>query len=209
MSYQPIATAPVEEVKHNPKEEQHFVEEQQSYQQYEPQTYEEQQEIEYQNQQKQELNTQENHESTIIQNQNEIQTEKQIHQQEQTQLLQQKMNEEEYIKQQQLNFQTEGYSYQNSTPSIQYTPNSNTLEQVTKLGNDPQNIICPHCHESITTYCESSLSVVQTMLCILLFVFGFWCCCFIVFCIRSLSTVTHTCPHCKHIIGKKGEFITI
>lgn len=69
-----------------------------------------------------------------------------------------------------------------------------------------QTTICPYCQQTITTiltynHCGSSLPWVS---CLALFCSGFGLCCWVPFICESCKDVSHICPLCRRMLGRKG-----
>lgn len=69
-----------------------------------------------------------------------------------------------------------------------------------------QMTVCPYCQQTITTmltynHCSSSLPWLS---CLGLFCSGFGLCCWVPFLCESCKDVTHTCPLCRRMLGRKG-----
>ena len=200
MSYQPIPTAPKNESEINQPIEKHTSEEPSSYQQYQPSQSET--EIETQPYQQEEEQEQEIEQQQII-------TENGNAEYHQNQQIVQQQYYPPYSPSDPLYIQPQGYSYQNQ---IQIQPNqiiSPMHHEYVVLSDSPQHIYCPYCHKEITTYVETSLSVVQAALCFLFCFMGLCCIACIFCCIPSLSQFTHICPECKRILGNRADTIVV
>lgn len=207
MSYQKIETPPPNEQQNHQQEEQHFVDDTQSYQQYEQQSNANE---DIEKQEDQQLPINENQQ--IDQDQLPLAMaapQENVTLQEHQQLLQDQPITQQYIPPN-LDHQTGELSYQSSTSFIDCFPeNSSHMNHQIILGDDSQNILCPHCHKPVTTYIESSISVIQIVLFVVLFFIGCVCCSCIPFCIQSFSEITHKCPKCERAIGRRNEVIII
>lgn len=69
-----------------------------------------------------------------------------------------------------------------------------------------QTTICPYCQQTVTTilsynHCGSSLPWVS---CLGLFCSGFCLCCWVPFICESCKDVSHICPLCRRMLGRKG-----
>uniref|UniRef100_A0A915KY35 LITAF domain-containing protein n=1 Tax=Romanomermis culicivorax TaxID=13658 RepID=A0A915KY35_ROMCU len=70
------------------------------------------------------------------------------------------------------------------------------------LSPSPIPCICPHCNASIVSQTTTISGNMQYLACCILCFLG--CslgCCFIPFCMDSLSDVEHKCPQCNHFLG--------
>lgn len=66
----------------------------------------------------------------------------------------------------------------------------------------PVRMQCPACRADIVTALNYDTGMLAWILCGVMFIFGFWLCCFIPFCVDACKDVTHTCPNCQHVVGK-------
>ena len=60
---------------------------------------------------------------------------------------------------------------------------------------------CPSCFQPTHTRVEVENSPMQWILCLVMCIFGLWCCCFIPFCVDSLKAGNHYCTNCASSIG--------
>ena len=60
---------------------------------------------------------------------------------------------------------------------------------------------CPSCSQATYTRVEVENSPMQWILCIIMFIFGLWCCCCIPFCVDSLKGGNHYCTNCGSSIS--------
>ncbi|XP_065655277.1 lipopolysaccharide-induced tumor necrosis factor-alpha factor homolog [Hydra vulgaris] len=65
----------------------------------------------------------------------------------------------------------------------------------------PIRMQCPHCQAQIVTSIEYVSGLLAWLLCLGMFFFGAWLCCFIPFCIDGCKDVNHSCPNCMKVIG--------
>uniref|UniRef100_A0A3B5QCS7 LITAF domain-containing protein n=1 Tax=Xiphophorus maculatus TaxID=8083 RepID=A0A3B5QCS7_XIPMA len=83
-------------------------------------------------------------------------------------------------------------------------PKKNKTSQIQKtvspLGENPAQIMCPKCHQTVLSEVEYSSGLFTYLFCggLFLFVFG---CCLIPFCVDRLKDAKHTCPTCKTVLG--------
>ncbi|KAI3415314.1 hypothetical protein GPALN_004927 [Globodera pallida] len=63
------------------------------------------------------------------------------------------------------------------------------------LGEYPQPIDCPHCHQRTITYVRPVCGLLAWLLCIFL---SLWCVC----CCDSFKDMEHYCSHCNGFLGK-------
>uniref|UniRef100_A0A7E4VTA2 LITAF domain-containing protein n=1 Tax=Panagrellus redivivus TaxID=6233 RepID=A0A7E4VTA2_PANRE len=67
------------------------------------------------------------------------------------------------------------------------------------VGRDPTLVVCPVCHNHVTTvvnYESGTFTYLMSFLCC-----WFFLCCCIPFCIDGFKDAVHTCPHCHATIG--------
>ena len=69
-------------------------------------------------------------------------------------------------------------------------------------GQVPVNITCGNCGANVVTTLEYNMGMLVWLIVGLLFLFGWWLCCWIPCVITSLKDVTHKCPNCKIVLGK-------
>ncbi|CAF0866166.1 unnamed protein product [Rotaria sp. Silwood1] len=74
---------------------------------------------------------------------------------------------------------------------------------IVQLGRNPIHCICPHCHQQIVTRVDYYSGSFAWLMCLLLTVIGCIPCCVIPFCATSCQDVTHICPYCSTIIGRR------
>ncbi|CAI2379906.1 unnamed protein product [Moneuplotes crassus] len=60
---------------------------------------------------------------------------------------------------------------------------------------------CPSCGQATHTRVEQENSAMQWILCLIMFIVGLWCCCFIPFCVDSMKAGNHYCSNCGSSIG--------
>ncbi|VDI83104.1 lipopolysaccharide-induced tumor necrosis factor-alpha factor [Mytilus galloprovincialis] len=75
-----------------------------------------------------------------------------------------------------------------------------------QYGDSPVRIQCPACKADVMTSTSCEPGMLAWIICLVLFFTGkdfvFWLCCVIPLCIDSCKDVTHTCPNCRHVVGK-------
>ncbi|CAJ0956214.1 unnamed protein product, partial [Mesorhabditis belari] len=69
------------------------------------------------------------------------------------------------------------------------------------LGPYPCSITCPNCHQTAVTEVIYQAGLFAWLICGIMFIFGFWCCCCIPFCVDSCQDAEHRCRNCRHYIG--------
>ncbi|GLD63930.1 lipopolysaccharide-induced tumor necrosis factor-alpha factor homolog [Lates japonicus] len=73
---------------------------------------------------------------------------------------------------------------------------------VSPLGDNPVQIVCSKCHQSVLTKVDHTAGLLTYLFCGGLFFCGFVLgCCLIPFCVDRLRDVKHTCPSCKTVLG--------
>ncbi|CAF3610542.1 unnamed protein product [Rotaria sordida] len=71
------------------------------------------------------------------------------------------------------------------------------------LGRNPIHCICPHCHQQVVTRVDYYSGSFAWLMCLLLTVIGCIPCCVIPFCATSCQDVTHICPYCSMVVGRR------
>nr|ACN70008.1 LPS-induced TNF-alpha factor [Pinctada fucata] len=67
----------------------------------------------------------------------------------------------------------------------------------------PVQCTCPSCGASVVTSTSYETGTLAWVICLVLALFGLWLgCCLIPFCINGCKDVIHSCPNCRHTIGK-------
>ncbi|CAF4461668.1 unnamed protein product [Rotaria magnacalcarata] len=69
------------------------------------------------------------------------------------------------------------------------------------VGDYPMQCTCSQCRRQIVTRTEKKSGLLVWISCGVLFVFGFWVCCFIPFCIDACKDTEHYCPSCNAMLG--------
>ncbi|XP_072043192.1 cell death-inducing p53-target protein 1-like [Amphiura filiformis] len=65
----------------------------------------------------------------------------------------------------------------------------------------PVECECPNCHNRVTTVVNHSAGTFAWLLCLIMFLFACWLCCWIPFCVSDMQDKTHSCPVCKTKLG--------
>ncbi|XP_064383484.1 lipopolysaccharide-induced tumor necrosis factor-alpha factor homolog [Halichondria panicea] len=102
-------------------------------------------------------------------------------------------------------------SYQNA-PGYQNAPlpqqNTNTTVVVQNtaapnpvLREGPAIVTCPNCRVQNRTNVSYTTGLFALILMGVLFLFGFWLCCWIPLVVDGCKDVTHTCPNCHYTVG--------
>ncbi|KAK3097547.1 hypothetical protein FSP39_010662 [Pinctada imbricata] len=104
---------------------------------------------------------------------------------------------------------TPGYSTAssyNTTPG--YTSTNVVVAQpmatrVMMFREVPVQTTCPACGANILTSTRYESGTLTWVVCLVLAIMGLWLgCCLIPFCINGCKDVIHSCPNCRHTIGK-------
>ncbi|XP_063714691.1 lipopolysaccharide-induced tumor necrosis factor-alpha factor homolog [Symsagittifera roscoffensis] len=86
------------------------------------------------------------------------------------------------------------------------------VQQAPRLGHEPCNMKCPHCHASIQTTVDYEVSMGTWLMCLIIFGVGFlvtlvfligfvaWFLCCVPCCMRDCKAAEHTCPKCHAFI---------
>ncbi|XP_030840218.1 calcium-binding protein P isoform X1 [Strongylocentrotus purpuratus] len=72
---------------------------------------------------------------------------------------------------------------------------------VQHFGDAPSNTKCPNCQNQVTTIVSHEPGTMAWLSCFLMFIFGFWLCCCIPFCVDGMQNANHHCPVCKYRIA--------
>ncbi|KAM4750820.1 lipopolysaccharide-induced tumor necrosis factor-alpha factor homolog [Anableps anableps] len=73
---------------------------------------------------------------------------------------------------------------------------------ISPLGDNPVQIACPKCHQTVLSKVEYSSGLLTYLFCGGLILCGFVLgCCLIPFCVDRLKDAKHTCPTCKTVLG--------
>ena len=65
----------------------------------------------------------------------------------------------------------------------------------------PVPVTCPHCKKQGVTMVKSRIGLMQWLICLVLCLMGFWCCCCIPCYISDLREASHSCQHCGSYLG--------
>jgi len=65
----------------------------------------------------------------------------------------------------------------------------------------PVALTCPSCRAQVVSAVHYDAGSFAWLLCIVMFCFGFWICCFIPFCVDSCKDAVHHCPNCSVTLG--------
>uniref|UniRef100_A0A3Q3EZX7 LITAF domain-containing protein n=1 Tax=Labrus bergylta TaxID=56723 RepID=A0A3Q3EZX7_9LABR len=76
------------------------------------------------------------------------------------------------------------------------------LTTVDLLGDNPVQVFCPKCNQTVLTKVDYSSGLLTYLFCGGLFLCGFVLgCCLIPFCVDRLKNAKHSCPTCKNELG--------
>ena len=100
------------------------------------------------------------------------------------------------------------YQYQQPPPQTQQyqtavtAPPTQTvvLNQVV-FSDTPVQIHCPHCQQNVITTVNHETGMLTWLAVGILFLLGFWLCCWIPLLLNALKDVVHTCPNCRYVCG--------
>uniref|UniRef100_A0A7S3NAI6 LITAF domain-containing protein n=1 Tax=Euplotes harpa TaxID=151035 RepID=A0A7S3NAI6_9SPIT len=87
--------------------------------------------------------------------------------------------------------------YENQNPGV--TGGAGGLDFT--LQAHPVMVNCPHCNKQGMTKVQSRIGMMQWIICLVLCLMGFWCCCCIPFYISDLRDATHACSQCNTVLG--------
>ena len=74
-------------------------------------------------------------------------------------------------------------------------------EQNTKFGLTPVKLRCPNCQRDVITNLSYETGLLTWIVVAMMFLLGFWICCWIPFFKNELKDVIHTCPNCQYMCG--------
>ncbi|XP_041474495.1 cell death-inducing p53-target protein 1 homolog isoform X1 [Lytechinus variegatus] len=80
-------------------------------------------------------------------------------------------------------------------------PTHTVTTVVQHFGDLPSNTKCPNCQNQVTTMVSHEPGTMAWLACFLMFIFGFWLCCCIPFCVDGMQNAIHHCPVCKYRIA--------
>ncbi|CAI2379430.1 unnamed protein product [Moneuplotes crassus] len=63
---------------------------------------------------------------------------------------------------------------------------------------------CTVCGQAVFTRVVGASRKLQWIGCLIMCIFGCWCCCCIPFCIKEIRTYQHFCPECGYMLGTNG-----
>ncbi|CAJ0576379.1 unnamed protein product, partial [Mesorhabditis spiculigera] len=92
-------------------------------------------------------------------------------------------------------------TYQPSAPAHVITVQPTTVILNHQLGPYSCSVTCPNCHQTASTEVIYNAGLFAWLICGIMFIFGFWCCCCIPFCIDSCQDAEHRCRNCRHYLG--------
>ncbi|KAL0485632.1 hypothetical protein AKO1_011922 [Acrasis kona] len=83
-------------------------------------------------------------------------------------------------------------------PAVTYVVNNQNT-----FGTTPCNFTCANCGYQGQTYTSTEIGAFALLLALVLFVLGFWCCCWIPLILDGCKDTSHSCPQCKRVVGTK------
>jgi len=69
----------------------------------------------------------------------------------------------------------------------------------------PCLVVCPNCHQTVTTRVVQRSGILVWASCAVLAVLGCFLCCLIPFCIPELKDTEHFCPNCNAVLGGRNS----
>ena len=75
------------------------------------------------------------------------------------------------------------------------------LRQNIKFESTPVQLRCPNCQRDVVTNLSYEAGLLTWLVVGIMFLLGFWLCCWIPLFINELKDVIHTCPNCHYACG--------
>ena len=69
------------------------------------------------------------------------------------------------------------------------------------FGETPVQLRCPNCQKDVITNIHHESGLLTWISVGVLFILGFWLCCWLPFLFDPLKDVVHTCPNCRYTCG--------
>lgn len=92
-----------------------------------------------------------------------------------------------------------------SQPPLYGQPSPQVIERIV-FGSIPVQTRCPNCHNDVTTVLAYDNGLLTWVAVGVLFLLGFWLCCWIPLLINGLKDVNHMCPNCNRVCGVYKRF---
>ncbi|XP_030388005.1 lipopolysaccharide-induced tumor necrosis factor-alpha factor homolog [Scaptodrosophila lebanonensis] len=71
----------------------------------------------------------------------------------------------------------------------------------TPVGAEPSSVICPSCHQQVTTRTEPRTTTKTHLIALILCLFGCCPCALCLYCTDCARNTEHYCPSCQAFIG--------
>ena len=98
------------------------------------------------------------------------------------------------------NEQPPDYSQATSNAIVVSQPGFQLYQQFRET---PVRIICPSCRAEILTSTHYEAGTFTWVACLIIAFVGLWLfCCLLPFCLNSCKDVVHSCPSCRHTVGR-------
>ncbi|KAL0482893.1 lipopolysaccharide-induced tumor necrosis factor LITAF [Acrasis kona] len=111
------------------------------------------------------------------------------------------MDQQQYPPQQQQQYPPQQQQFVGVSPQA-----SNVTYVVTNqnsFGTTPCAFTCSNCGYQGQTYTSTEVGAFAILMALVLFVLGFWCCCWIPLVLDGCKDTSHSCPQCKRVVGTK------
>ncbi|XP_037895340.1 lipopolysaccharide-induced tumor necrosis factor-alpha factor homolog [Glossina fuscipes] len=69
------------------------------------------------------------------------------------------------------------------------------------LGDEPTNIVCPRCGQSVLTKLNYKATTRTHIIALILCLMGCWFCAPVLYCTRCARNIEHYCPNCNAFLG--------
>ncbi|EDW09062.1 lipopolysaccharide-induced tumor necrosis factor-alpha factor homolog [Drosophila mojavensis] len=71
----------------------------------------------------------------------------------------------------------------------------------TPVGPEPSSLICPNCHQQVTTRTEPKATTKTHLLALILSALCLWPCAIALYCTKCARSTDHFCPSCNNYVG--------
>lgn len=93
-------------------------------------------------------------------------------------------------------------AYQNAPPPVSVQPQQTVVvNSQIRFGESPIQLRCPNCHKDVITRTSYEPGMLTWLAVGLMFILGFFLCCWIPLVIDALKDVVHHCPNCNYVCG--------